>query len=483
MSRKLLISKLYRSLWFILVALAVAGFTWGWHRFLYLQSDTFWLVQTGCYILEHLRLPQYDIYSFTRAGQPWIVYQWLFELLLALLYAVADWRAISIFATVFLAGFLLCVMFAGMLRDKTNPLAALCWIVFAVAATMPDIVSVRPQLLTFPLLWVCQRLLERAAAGRTKAAVRLWWLAPVMLLWVNIHLSFVLQLGLIAVYAIFAGIKRQQDLFLRLSGIGALCLVVSLINPHGTGIYQFLLHSWQDHNITPELRPLQLARNPVLLTYIVLCAGALVSTAGRFSAASLVVSLLLLVSGLAGARFILYFVLWTLPLAAAATTRMPLRPPEWWAWLCSRFNSLAGSPLYPAAVALGAAFSAGLQPTLFPSTVPLEAAEYIHQHPPRGNLFNGENAGSYLIFRFAGKLPVFIDTRADVYGRDYCRTFAAVLVEGQRWQELMDEYDIQCALVPAKYKLAEVMRASPEWSVCYQDKTYLVLQRNHGGQD
>ena len=50
------------------------------------DSDTYWQIATGQWILDHATLPLVDIYSFTRAGEPWISSSWLAQVLYAASY-------------------------------------------------------------------------------------------------------------------------------------------------------------------------------------------------------------------------------------------------------------------------------------------------------------------------------------------------------------------------------------------------------------
>ena len=55
------------------------------------DSDTYWQIITGKWILDHNALPRVDIYSFTKAGDPWISSSWLAQVLYAGAYELAGW--------------------------------------------------------------------------------------------------------------------------------------------------------------------------------------------------------------------------------------------------------------------------------------------------------------------------------------------------------------------------------------------------------
>src|SRR5439155_16729489 len=55
------------------------------------DSDSFWQIKIGQWILDHHALPTTDFYSFTRPGAPWISTSWLSQVLFAVSYAQWDW--------------------------------------------------------------------------------------------------------------------------------------------------------------------------------------------------------------------------------------------------------------------------------------------------------------------------------------------------------------------------------------------------------
>src|SRR5882757_8708585 len=77
------------------------------------DSDTYWHIAAGKWILDHNALPRVDIYSFTKAGEPWISTSWLAQVVFAATYEVAGWAgpivlaATSIAATFALLVFIL----------------------------------------------------------------------------------------------------------------------------------------------------------------------------------------------------------------------------------------------------------------------------------------------------------------------------------------------------------------------------------------
>src|SRR4029450_643169 len=55
------------------------------------DSDTYWQIAVGQWILDHNALPRVDFYSFTKAGEPWTSSSWLAQVLYATSYNLAGW--------------------------------------------------------------------------------------------------------------------------------------------------------------------------------------------------------------------------------------------------------------------------------------------------------------------------------------------------------------------------------------------------------
>ena len=50
--------------------------------------DYFWHLKAGEYIVTQGALPHGDIFSFTQLGKPWVLHEWLFEVML---YGMFTW--------------------------------------------------------------------------------------------------------------------------------------------------------------------------------------------------------------------------------------------------------------------------------------------------------------------------------------------------------------------------------------------------------
>src|ERR1700723_4523556 len=50
------------------------------------DGDTGWHIRTGEWILAHHSVPQVDMFSYSRPGAPWFAWEWLWDVVFAMLH-------------------------------------------------------------------------------------------------------------------------------------------------------------------------------------------------------------------------------------------------------------------------------------------------------------------------------------------------------------------------------------------------------------
>jgi len=159
------------------------------------DTDFWWHLKTGEWILENGTVPQVDLYTFTEEKADWIDLHWGFQVLITLLYRLGNVNlVILVKATVVTAAVAIGWSAGG--RNLTPWLKTALWIPPVVCISGRS--DIRPEILTllFLSLWLW-------IATRVESRPRLIWLLPVLLLvWVNCHALFVLGLVVGASYVI-----------------------------------------------------------------------------------------------------------------------------------------------------------------------------------------------------------------------------------------------------------------------------------------
>lgn len=120
---------------------------------------------------------------------------------------------------------------------------------------------------------------------------------------------------------------------------------------------------------------------------------------------------------------------------------------------------------------------------------PVEAATWILENLDVENirLYNEYNYGSYLLFR---GIPVFIDSRADLYapefnkqegeekGRNIFSDYINVSSIGTYYETKMEEYDITHVIVVNNAKLNMFLSRNENYKKLYKDDNFVIYERN-----
>ena len=471
------------------------------------DPDYFWHLKTGEYIVTHGALPAGDIFSFTRAGQPWVLHEWLFE---ALLYGV--WTAFGETGVAVLRASL-CVGALGLVfaaARRFGASAAAVWIPMgfgAVAFSMGA--APRPQLLTY----ACFALTLFVLLGfkyRPAASTRpLFLLPPVMVVWVNAHAAYAVGIALLLLFAACEWLlwanrpvrdPAHKRRLLHLTRVAVLTVLASLANPGlferwlypfqviGMAANQFI-QEWQSSDFHDIGGKAYLA---LLLLFLVAQAFA----ARKPDLTELALPLFFAVQGCIAARHVPLAVLVLVPFTALTLSRGVLagletcacnsKPGRWYALRRGAGKELGEGEFVlnwlvacAVAVCVPAWFQAR-QPDLSArggQALPKGAADYVEAQGMAGKLFNDYTDGGYLIYRLAPRIRVAVDGRADLYGDRFIQEYLYVYQGGADWQARFERLGVDLALLPLDAPIRQLLLASGRFREVYRDRHFSVLRR------
>lgn len=117
-----------------------------------------------------------------------------------------------------------------------------------------------------------------------------------------------------------------------------------------------------------------------------------------------------------------------------------------------------------------------------PESYPVEAAKFIKENLDVNNirLYNEYNYGSYLLYQ---GIPVFIDSRADLYapefngGRDIFTDFINISSIGTYYENKFKEYKITHLIMYKDAKLNMFISRNKDYKELYKDKKFVVYER------
>lgn len=464
------------------------------------DTDTWWHLKTGEWIVQHRAIPVVDPFSYTRLGEAWGYPSsaWISETLIYLTYAHLGIWALNIFVAAFVT-----LAFAFIYLCLSGGLFLRAFVLVLAVITSGVYWAVRPYMFSFLFTAITLWVLEDF---RTRRARRLWLLPLVMILWVNSHPGFAIGFFLLAIYiagelislAASAWPLRKgnwKDLFLQgrpLIVTGVFMLVAGSLNasgisglryPFDTLDIDFLaqIQEWQ----SPDFRS-QSMRPFMLMIFFLL--AALGASRKRIAVTHLLLLVGMTYLSLTAARNVALFALVT-PIVITAHLASPLqelgerlgldnartagtRPSKKKAALNWAIVVLLATETILRAVQVGTPSMTELK---LSRQAPLGAVEYIRREKPEGRLFNSYNWGGYLIWALP-EYPVFIDGRTDLYADGLLEEWLSVVRGEDGWQEQLERWDVQIVLIEPSRNLARLLPYEG-WRLVDQDEQSLLFVR------
>jgi len=483
----------------LMVWLFMSSGAHGWQSLL-ADADVGWHIRTGEYILDHHQVPHHDLYSFSKPGAPWYAWEWLTDILDALLFRWAGLKGVVLTEGVVIA------LFATTLMRRIVDAGAHLFVALLVALLSVGAASMhflaRPHVFTLLLLSISMGIIEADRRGANPA--RIWWLVPIMLLWTNLHGGFLVLIGLLALGAIGAaaeawihqpgGGRRDWAPTLRWAALTASCAAVSLVNPYGWGLHthviQYLRSDWI-RSVVQEFQSPSF-RNENMLQFEVLLFIGLIAAGARFRCGRVIDGLWILALGymsLSSVRHVPVFVTVVGPLLAVEMT-------SWWkAWVGDSaaksslgilnqmgFEIVRGFqrfslwiPLAVVTLVSSGSGSVTSWPQDFPAlTFPTAMVHAHEQEILDSRILTTDQWADYLIYLHPQQ-KVFVDGRSDFYGPEIGNQFLDLMRGLPGWEKVIEKYHFNLALIPVDTAAAQLLKLSPAWRVEADDGKHILL--------
>jgi hypothetical protein len=446
------------------------------------DPDLWWHFRDARYLVEHLRFPNVDMYSFTAAGAPWANHEWLSEIFYyAAFHALGLTGVFILFvsavAILFVAVFSLCR------RSTDDPVAAAVATMCGVFLAM---VGFTPRAQHFG--WLCFIALYAILLRfRSEKRGPLWLIPPIFCVWVNCHGSWLIGL---AVYAIFvvSGLVRSdvgqlvaapwsKSELRKLVAIGLTSITALLVNPVGYRVllFPFDLMFRQEIGVANVEEWASVNFNVGRGKFVALVLGAIFASAlvarKRWRIDDALLAAFVTYCGLSHIRFLLLAGIVLPPILAAHLGRISSYNP-------ARERRVLNSVLLASivGVCVWGFPSARMLEKQVADDYPVRAVQFLRAHPERGHMFNFYNWGGFLEWSLP-QAPTFVDSRNDVFEhrgvmKDYMD--AAYVTNTQA---VLDRYQVSYILYPAGSPLAYFLSKSSEWQCVYSDAQSVIYTR------
>lgn len=466
------------------------------------STDFWWQFKAGEYVSQH-GIPHEDTFSYTRRGQEYIELRWLFcYCLYQIMHIVGPAGVILTQCAMMLAAFGLLI--AMPCSRKSVPAAVLAATIGALAASQRF--QCRPEQVSYFLLAAFMFLIDTARKGRWR------WLIGVPLLqivWTNSHTMFMLGPLVVGAWFVCSVLDRvlshpgndapHSDR--REVRFAALTLVATMAacfaNPYGwrgiTFTFQLAteIHgtAFKD-NISELAGTFSLAQEytavlflKVLFAIVVLSAalnwrrldrfllivcvamGYLAVTAVRNVPLMSVAAVPFISDNFARTELSMRpfgRVLSRIGRAIACATAIVISIVGVWSNMTDRFHVWQGDTNQ---------FGLALAEHRFP----FAGMEFLKAHHLDGPVFNTMMEGGYLL---ANDVPVFIDSRLEVYGESFFVDFIRMLSDPPFWREAVGKYDFRVLFVDLGFAANALVTGDPNWGLVYFDDVVAIYVRS-----
>lgn len=483
-------------------------------KYFVLDSDIWWHLKVGDWIVDHFAVPHTGILSLTAANRPWVAYSWGYEVMLSRAYAWFGLIGIGVFGTILTlaVAYSICWM---LLRLSGNFWIAwigtwiVCWSFLFNGTPRPFFFSIA--FFAIALTW----LLEANRTGRIEP---LYWLPLVFVLWANIHIQFIYGLFLVGLFvgmnivvrisrALFPTLadRTLQEPALdtgKLVAIFAACVLATLIGPNFYRPYVVVLEYSKAkfaYSVIVELQPLSFRGYSHFLELFIAAAGSFAvgyqarsshqsSSHANFIKLDLFKLALLTAGSLVAFRTMRDA--WFICLPAAACVADAFRtwneerrntavvqetdsaePSETW---LERIGLAAVVAVCLALVASAVDFNERGLDRAISADYPVNAINFLRRSPVRGPLYNNLNWGGFLMW-YMPDHPVAIDGRNDLYGDDLDKIFynSESAQESYKTDPYLNEAGV--VLLDSKLPLAKVLTIDPRFELVYHDEIATVF--------
>jgi hypothetical protein len=474
--------------------------------------DFWWHLKIGEVIVETKSIPRADLFSFTVEGTTFVLQNWLTETVYYLVYWIGGLELLTVLNTAILLGALLPIYHLcwDSLRRVRATVFSVSFSVFALAAVYSN---VRPQTVSFLFFAIFYWVLTRHSQNQ-KSFV--WFLPPLMALWVNLHGAFVLGLGLICLF-LFSEFIRMRVLAapdaLSKQQLRTLLLVLffsfsaTLLNPETYKVYDYVLTVARDPGsqiyVTewqpPEIRQIggiACFYGPFFLSLLIL-----LYSRRRLSLTESLLFFGFAFFALTAIRNGIWFSLIVSPIVARGIScwdpwqeiRASWLPNKWFQKWSARVKGGTPRPVWNLAVAIsmmaGVVISTPwVHPRISGTTIwepetPVAAMDFIEKHRLQGNIFHPQVYGDYLIWRLWPDQKSFVDGRIHIFGPELVEDYLGVFNDSC-WEKRLSPYDIRYLLLNKHEKVSRLTKSlrerasrSPGWNRIYEDDLCIILEK------
>lgn len=460
------------SICFILLIIGITLFI---NMFVFRDNDYFWHITAGEYMARHGILT-HDVFSWSVVGKYWMSHEWLFELILYGFKSIFGSIHILIYSFVCILSLLLILFFSRKKEYLKNPLFGIIWVCASII--LMYYAQGRPQLLSYILLaliiWFCMDLYNN------KESKKIYFIPLISILWANIHggssnlsylfcfIFFIVGLFNIDIGKIKSNrlSKKQLRKYLIVGIISILCIS---INIHGfkmiTYPYENMANTLMINTIS-EWRPTSLSdiNHYPYLILLVLILFIFLFSKKKINLIDLVLFGICVFLGLKSIRFwpFTYIIM-----SYVVFNYIDRR----------KLDKGTESLMIIISLIIAVMFILRLDnidKRLNQKYLSNELVNVIKREKPN-RLFNMYDYGGELIYH---NINVFIDGRADLYGKYNYKDYLKIVYLNKNIDNLLDKYNFDYLIIDTSYPIYTYLNNNAMYSSVFTSKKYVIYKKN-----
>ena len=434
------------------------------------DPDLWWHLADARILSSTHQFIRLEPYSFAVAGQRWINPEWLSEIPYWFSYSTFGLRGIHLAALAGLCANLLFLYFRSYWKSGHSKAAFLTSVLAFFLMTVNT--GARTIVVAYLAMSAEMAIIEAAERGRKSL---LWLLPPLFCLWINLHGSWIIGLGLFGLYIGCGLVKINAGAFEqcafsssdrnRLIGVFLASLAALMLNPYGWRLiwnpFDMLVNQKLTIALTGEWQPLSLGSSSGIAAAVAI--GLMIAAnfvrGRRWKVYELAFILFAWYFAFAHQRFTYLACIVTMPWLAADVARSYYGEPE--------------EKTIPGLNALFAAAIVGALVYFFPSeavlqkeladSIPLQTIASIQ---PSWRTFNDYSLGGMLAFQ---SKPDFLDSRNDIFEHNGILQQYVEIENLDNPFRLLNSNRIDHVLIHADTPLAFALEHSRGWRVMTQE--------------
>ena len=472
----------------------------------------------------HLRIPDLMIeqggfvyeeyFSSPSQGNRWVTRAWLSDFLMRAAYGLGGLNGVALLTSLVFA-LTLRLIYSRIAANGVHPIVAAMATYFGLLAIVPSFLA-RPNIFAFLGIWLVADLLTRFHAGKIKRK-QLTWLIPIMLLWTNLHGSFLAGLVLIAIAWTVEGTlstvamknsSRQtaKRRVMALTLFGAAAGLATLVNPNGLGLHLYNLSAVTDpfiqNNSTKEWLPPDFRTSGFFkIELMILALPILAATCRkRINLVGIALTVAWLHFALTGRRYTTLWVvlalpticelasgnLWLVGIAKRLRKDMSDEVRDFLKTIDGWIKPSEGSDGIPGKISglftVGALLIAGLIPPFakhHPEHIPANSLDNFLAIQSGEPTFHDVNWGGYLTWKGwdqTHRFRTWIDDRIEVHGTRHLKSYLSIIRAEAGWHETLISSGVQYICVSKDSQLAKAASNSEHWRVEMDDELITVFK-------